>query len=175
VIAKAKPGVPGARDYIGASDGPANAKRLGTEEWVKQAAKYSKGALWNNGTFMRRDIKGKPGQMSVHSTARAMDLSYRKMETKGVERGRNMSKQFIDKVVANANQLGVQMIIDYMPKEFGRAWRCDRQAWLKYSKPTISGAPGGDWWHIEIAPGMADNPEAVKAAFKAVFEVSTTE
>jgi len=175
VIAKAKPGVPGARDYIGASDGPANAKRFGTEEWVKQAAKYSNGALWNNGTFMRRDIKGKPGQMSVHSTARAMDLSYRKMETKGVERGRNMSKQFIDKVVANANQLGVQIIIDYMPKDFGRAWRCDRQAWLKYSKPTVSGAPGGDWWHIEIAPGMADNPEAVKAAFKAVFEVSTTE
>ena len=174
MIAKAKPGVPGARDYIGATDGPANAKRLGTEEWVRQAAKYSNGALWNNGTFARRDIKGKPGQMSVHSTGRAMDLSYRKTDTKGVARGRNTSKQFIDKVVANANQLGVQIIIDYWPQPFGRAWRCDRQAWKAYETKTVSGAPGGDWWHIEISPGMADNAEAVKAAFAAVFEVSTT-
>lgn len=104
-----------------------------------------------------------------------MDLSYRKMDNKGVDTGRNTSMQFIKKVVANANQLGVQIIIDYWPQPFGRAWRCDRQAWKKYETKTVSGAPGGDWWHIEIAPGMADNAEAVKAAFQAVFEVSTTE
>ena len=174
MIAKAKPGVPGARDYIGASDGPANAKRPGTEMWVRQAAKYSNGALWNNGTFVRRDIKGKPGKMSVHSTGRAMDLSYRKMPNKGIERGRNTARQFFKKVVANANQLGVQMVIDYRPKPWGASWRCDRQAWKRYTKKTISGAPGGDWYHVELAPGMADNAEAVKTAFKAVFEVSTT-
>jgi hypothetical protein len=174
MIAKAKPGVPGARDYIGASDGPAKAKRPGTEEWVKQAAFYSQGCLWNNGTWAVRDIKGKPGQMSVHATGRAMDLSYRKTDSKGVARGRNMSKQFIDKVVAHANQLGVQMIIDYWPQPFGRAWRCDRQAWKAYETKTVTGAPGGDWWHIELSPGMADNPDLVKAAFKAVFEVSAT-
>jgi len=33
MIAKAKPGVVGARDYIGNSDGPAAGKRAGTEEW----------------------------------------------------------------------------------------------------------------------------------------------
>ncbi len=174
MIAKAKPGVVGARDYLGNSDGPAPAKRPGTEEWVRQAAKYSSGALWNNGTYGQRDVRSKPGTLSVHATGRAMDLSYRKMDTKGVATGRNTSKQFIDKVVANANQLGVQMIIDYWPQPFGRAWRCDRQAWKAYETKTVSGAPGGDWWHIEIAPGMADNPEAVKAAFQAVFEVSAT-
>lgn len=174
MIAKAKPGVVGARDYLGNSDGPAPAKRPGTEEWVRQAAKYSGGALWNNGTYGQRDVRSKPGTLSVHATGRAMDLSYRKMDTKGVSTGRNTSKQFIDKVVANANQLGVQIIIDYWPQPFGRAWRCDRQAWKAYETKTVSGAPKGDWWHIEIAPGMADNAEAVKAAFEAVFEVSTT-
>jgi hypothetical protein len=174
MIAKAKPGVVGARDYLGNSDGPAPAKRPGTEEWVRQAAKYSGGALWNNGTYGQRDVRSKPGTLSVHATGRAMDLSYRKMDTKGVATGRNTSKQFIDKVVANANTLGVQMVIDYWPQPFGRAWRCDRQAWKAYETKTVSGAPGGDWWHIEIAPGMADNPEAVKAAFQAVFEVSAT-
>ncbi len=174
MTAKAKPGVPGSRDYIGNSDGPATGKRAGTEEWVKQAAKWSNGALWNNGTYGQRDIKGKPGTMSVHATGRAMDLSYRKMDTKGVAEGRKVSKAFIDVVVANANKLGVQMIIDYWPQPFGRAWRCDRQAWKAYETKTVSGAPSGDWWHIELSPAMADNPEAVKTIFQAVFGVSTT-
>lgn len=174
MIAKAQPGVPGARDYIGNSDGPAKGKRAGTEEWVKQAIKYSNGALWNNGTFMVRDIKGKPGQMSVHSTGRAMDLSYRKMDTKGVAQGRQAAKAFLDVVIANANKLGLQMAIDYWPAPWGRSWRCDRQAWKAYETKTVSGAPGGDWLHFELSPAMADNPEAVKTIFKAVFEVSTT-
>ena len=42
--------------------------------------------------------------------------------------------------------------------------------WQVYQKETVHGAPGGDWWHIEITPKMADNPEAVKAAFLKVFE-----
>ena len=174
MIAKAKPGVVGGRDYIGNSDGPAAGKRAGTEEWVRQAIKYSNGACWNNGTYGQRDIKGKPGTMSVHATGRAMDLSYRKMDTKGVAEGRKVSKAFIDVVVTNANKLGVQMIIDYWPTPWGRSWRCDRQAWKSYDTKTVSGAPTGDWWHIELSPAMADNPEAVKTIFQAVFGASTT-
>ena len=174
MTAKAQPGVPGSRDYIGNSDGPATGKRAGTEEWVRQAAKWSNGACWNNGTYGQRDVKGKPGTMSVHATGRAMDLSYRKMDSKGVAEGRKVSKAFIDVVVANANKLGVQMIIDYWPQPFGRAWRCDRQAWKAYETKTVTGAPGGDWWHIELSPAMADNPEAVKTIFQAVFGVSAT-
>jgi hypothetical protein len=174
VTSKAQPGVPGARDYIGNSDGPAKGKRAGTEEWVKQAIKYSNGACWNNGTYGQRDVKGKPGTMSVHATGRAMDLSYRKTDTKGVAQGRQAAKAFLDVVVANANKLGVQMIIDYWPTPFGRAWRCDRQAWKAYETKTVSGAPGGDWLHVELSPAMADNPEAVKTIFEAVFGVSAT-
>ena len=174
MIAKAKPNVVGARDYIGNSDGAATGKRAGTEEWVRQAIKYSNGALWNNGTYGQRDIKGKPGTMSVHATGRAMDLSWRKTDTKGLLMGRSMSRTFIDVVVANANAFGVQMIIDYFPKPFGRAWRCDRQTWKAYETKTVSGAPAGDWWHIELSPAMADSSDAVKAIFEATFGVSAT-
>ena len=167
-VAKAKPGVEGARDYIGNADGASPGPRAGMDEWIRQAIAASNGALWNNGSWGRRDVKGKPGTMSVHATGRAVDLSYRKSE-KHPKAGRLNARSFIDVVVANANNLGVQMIIDYFPKEFGRAWRCDRQAWLKYDKPTIHGAPGGDWFHIEITPQAADSVIWVKAAFLKVF------
>ena len=167
-VAKAKPGVEGARDYIGNADGASPAPRAGMNEWIKQALAASNGALWNNGSWGQRDVKGKPGTMSVHATGRAVDLSYRKTE-KYPKANRKDALAFINTVLANANDLGVQMIIDYFPKEFGRAWRCDRQAWLKYFKPTVSGAPGGDWFHIEITPQAADSVIWVKAAFLKVF------
>ena len=167
-VAKAKPGVAGARDYIGNADGASPAPRAGMDEWIRQAIHHSNNAVWNNGSWGRRDMKGKPGTMSVHATGRAVDLSYRKTE-KYTKANRKAALAFINTVVANANDLGVQMIIDYFPKEFGRAWRCDRQAWLKYSKPTVSGAPGGDWFHIEISPQAADSVIWVKAAFLKVF------
>jgi hypothetical protein len=85
----------------------------------------------------------------------------------------------------NWDVLGVQCVLDYFPPDNGRGWRVDRvdanmtkahnaQAWVKYLKPTITGAPGGDWFHIEITLGMANNPERVKAAFAGVFNESTT-
>jgi hypothetical protein len=50
----------------------------------------------------------------------------------------NSSKVFIDACVANANVLGVQMVIDYWPQPYGRAWRCDRMDWQVYQKETVS-------------------------------------
>jgi hypothetical protein len=167
-IAKAKAGVPNARDYIGNADGASPAPRAGMNEWIKQAIAASNGSLWNNGSWGQRDMRGKPGSLSVHATGRAVDLSYRNSE-KHPNAGRKEALVFIDKLVANANDLGLQCILDYMPKEHGRAWRCDRYAWLKYDKPTIHGAPGGDWFHIEITPQAADSVIWVKAAFLKVF------
>ena len=167
-VAKAKPGVAGARDYIGNADGASPAPRAGMNEWIKQALAASNGALWNNGSWGQRDVKGKPGTMSVHATGRAVDLSYRKTE-KYPKANRKDALAFINTVVANANDLGLQCILDYFPQEHGRAWRCDRQAWLKYTKDTIHGAPGGDWFHIEITPQAADSVIWVKAAFLKVF------
>lgn len=169
---------PNSRPYTGNSDGPAKGPRSGMVEFVSQAT-FACRAIWNNGHWGIRDKKGKPGNLSVHATGRAWDASYRYIvdvkdssNTRGVPNGRRDSLAFINKLVANANELGIEMIIDYWsnPKDFpyGRIWKCDRQRWQKQKPGAISGIPG-DWWHIEINPLMADSPIAVKAAFLKVF------
>ncbi len=167
-VAKAKAGVPGARDYIGNADGPSAGPRAGMNEFIKQVIHHSGGALWNNGSYGQRDMKGKPGSLSVHATGRAVDMSYRG-SARHPQASRKSALPIVEKLCANANELGIQMVIDYFPAPYGRAWRCDRQAWSKYTKPTVSGAPSGDWFHIEITPQAADSVIWVKAAFLKVF------
>ena len=106
--------------------------------------------------------------LSVHATGRAVDLSYRKSEQHETA-NRKGTMDFFNIVIANANELGLECILDYLLKPYGRGWRCDRQAWSKYSTPTIHSAPGGDWLHVEINPQMADSPNLVKQAFQRVF------
>ena len=106
--------------------------------------------------------------LSVHACGRAVDFSYRPSE-QHLDANRKATIAFINIVLANANALGVECVLDYFPKAFGRGWRCDRQRWSAYSKPTLAGSPGGDWLHIEINPQMADAPNQVKQAFERVF------
>ena len=164
----ANPKVIGSKPYTGNSDGEAKGPRAGMDEWIRQAIKHGKGAFWNNGSYGVRMMRGSETSLSVHATGRAWDASYRmSQEHQGANRKDTIA--FINIVLANANALGVECVLDYFPKAFGRGWRCDRQAWKSYSKPEIHGAPGGDWLHIEISPAMADNPNAVKQAFDRVF------
>ena len=107
--------------------------------------------------------------LSVHATGRAVDLSYRPSE-KHPTANRKGAIAFLKIVIANANELGVECVLDYFPKAFGRGWRCDRQAWKSYSKPEIHGAPGGDWLHIEVSPAFVKQPTSlIQQAFKRVF------
>jgi len=182
LVAKVKPNVPGARKYIGNADGAAKHKRAGMDEFIRQCIKHSGGVFWNNGSFTVRDMRGKPGVISVHSTGRAVDLSWRFMpnyrdasNSKGKPKSRQQARRFINILTKNGNLFGLQIVIDYWPKEHGAAWRCDRQRWARYQKHTVSGAPKGDWFHIELNPEMADNPDLVKAAFNQVFAKSTTQ
>ena len=167
-IIPANPKVIGSKPYHGNSDGAAAGPRSGMDEWIRQAVKYGDGAFWNNGSWGIRQMHGNDDQLSVHATGRAVDLSYR-MSEKHQKANRKGTIAFINIVLANANALGVECVLDYFPKAFGRGWRCDRQAWKSYSKPEIQGAPGGDWLHVEINPAMADNANAVKQAFQRVF------
>jgi hypothetical protein len=166
-IIPANPKVVGSRPYTGNSDGAAAGPRAGMDEWIRQAIKHGGGAFWNNGSWGIRDMRGSTN-LSVHATGRAVDLSYRPTE-KQPTANRKGTMDFFNIVTANANELGLECILDYLLKPYGRGWRCDRQAWSKYSKPTIHGAPGGDWLHIEINPQMADAPNLVKQAFQRVF------
>jgi hypothetical protein len=151
---------PNARPYTGTSDGIAKARRAGMDEWIKQAIAASDNTLSNLGSYMVRDQKGHKGVLSVHSTGRAVDLGFT---------NRKAALKFINTVARNANDLGVECILDYFPRPFGRGWRCDRQRWKRYVKRTIAGAPGGIWAHFEITPQAADSVIFVKAAFLKVF------
>lgn len=137
------------------------------DEWIRQAIKHSADALWNNGSYGIRNMRG-GSSLSVHACGRAVDLSYRPSE-KHPDANRKAALAFLDIVLMNANGLGVEQVLDYFPQPFGRGWRCDRQAWSRYSNATIHGAPGGDWFHIEINPRFADSKTLVKQAFDRIF------
>ena len=167
-IISANPKVINSRPYTGNSDGASPSHLPGMDEWIRQAIKYGAGAFWNNGSYGVRPKRGSES-LSVHATGRAVDLSYRMSEKHPIA-NRKGSIAFINIVLANANELGVECVLDYFPKAFGRGWRCDRQAWKSYSKPEIHGAPGGDWLHVEIAPAFVNQPlSLIQQAFKRVF------
>ena len=167
MIIPAKAGVVNGRQYTGNFDGAAPKKRAGMDAFIKEMIWAGQGAIWDNGSYGIRPMRGSES-LSVHATGRAVDLSYRPSEKRKLA-NRKDALALINKIVPVANDLGIEMIIDYMPQPFGRAWRCDRQAWQKYSKPTVHGAPSGDWFHIEITPQAADSAIFVKAAFLKAF------
>ena len=167
MIIPAKAGVVNGRQYTGNTDGAAPKKRAGMDAFIKEMIWAGQGAIWDNGSYGIRPMRGSEA-LSVHATGRAVDLSYRPSEKRKLA-NRKEALALINKIVPVANDLGIEMIIDYMPQPFGRAWRCDRQAWQKYTKSTVHGAPSGDWFHIEITPQAADSPIFVKAAFLKAF------
>jgi hypothetical protein len=148
-----------ARPYTG-FDGVAKGKRRGTERFVKEVIRLSKRNLWNNGTWGVRPIRGSD-RMSVHATGRAMDLSWRGKD-------RIVANDTIEFLVKNADVLGIELVIDYWPKPHGRAYKCTRKGWIRYTKKTVSGAPQGDWYHIELSPEFADDPKKVREAFRSL-------
>jgi len=153
------------RQYTGNKDGAAKGLRPGMKVFIEEVIKLGNGAFWNNGDFGVRNMRGKES-LSVHATGRAVDFSYRNMgKGKGVPNGRREAVAMCKLLVENADLLGLEALFDYFPAPHGRAWMCDRDAWSKYKKATISGAPKGDWLHVEISPEMAENPLYVREAF----------
>jgi len=133
----------------------------GMDEFIRQVVKRSGGSLWNNGSWVVRDIRTKPGQLSNHARGLAVDLSYRKMTDKGIADGRKIALPFIYKLLENADTLQIELVIDYAEN---RSWKCDRGTWLKGKWS------GGDWFHVEVSLDMANNANLVKQAFNDVFK-----
>jgi hypothetical protein len=133
----------------------------GMDEFIRQVVKRSGGSLWNNGSWVVRDIRTKPGQLSNHARGLAVDLSYRKMTDNGIVDGRKTALPFIYKLLENADTLQIELVIDYAEN---RSWKCDRGTWLKGKWS------GGDWFHVEVSLAMASNANLVKQAFNDVFK-----
>lgn len=147
------------RPYTGATD-PAKSARAGTIRFQDTMAFLF--GMRSVGIYANRQTRLGSG-LSVHATGRACDLG-------------GTHQQIIDAInflVANADRLGIEAVHDYgnrvIPGKHGAAWRCNRNAWKAYDKPTL-GTPGAAWVHYELAPDMADNPAKVDAAFKIILD-----
>jgi hypothetical protein len=154
------------RPYTGNKDGVAAGEHPQLTALIKELVKAYSPALWSNGSFGVRNMKGKES-LSVHATGRAVDISFRNMGDgkRGVAKGgRKYATEAMEYLIKHADALGIEMIIDYFPAPHGRAAKCDRDmAWLKYDKPTVSGAPTGDWFHVEVDGKKSS--EQIKAVF----------
>lgn len=142
------------RPYTG-FDGYAKATTPGLKALVDVIVFLNQGKISNLGTWTKRDARGKPGVPSVHGAGRAADLGYT---------ARTDGERIIKWLVDNAEILGLEMLTDYYPKPWGRAWRCDRATFRNYQRKTVHGAPGGRWIHIELSPEMSLDRPAMEAA-----------
>lgn len=154
------------RPYTG-WDGDAKGRRAGTEKLIQLLSFVSGKALWNNGSWGVRPKRGKQSP-SVHGTGRAFDMSWRKMGNKGSGNYEDAVK-VMDLLVEHADLLGIEAVFDYYPAPYGRGWKCDRDAWQVYDKRAFSGAPGGDWIHVEVSPAVADDPAHFQRAFEQIM------
>lgn len=144
-------------------------RRPGTEAFVAAIQKHTAGALWNNGTFVVRPMRGKK-TMSVHATGRAMDVSRRKT---GKHRGSNRTYllRVCEWLTANADEIGLELLCDYqwtgqLPNgkpAAARIWKCDRIAWKAQVPGSIMYGGSGDWLHIELDPDHANRTDWVAA------------
>ena len=111
--------------------------------------------------------------ISVHATGRAVDLSFRKTgKHSGSDRA--YALRFIDALIEHDDEIGLEMIVDYSYTGGlggGRVWKCDRQAWKDSKRGVIQGGgnPGSDWFHVELSPAIADNPQLVNDALDRIF------
>ena len=147
---------------------PVVAKPLqGMNTWLTRAVYHSDKSLWNNGSWVLRDVRGKPGIVSNHSKGLAVDLSYLWMPAKnrGRQDGRKISRAFINKCLEHADTLGIELVIDYAIK---RSWRCDRASWKAFE------CEDGTWFHIEINPVMAHSEQLAQQAWNKVFGLIPT-
>lgn len=136
----------------------------GMDEWIRHAVKNSNGVLWNNGSWVVRDVRGKPGIISNHARGLAVDLSYRWMQEKqlGCKDGEQLAMIYLNKLLQNADTLGIALVINYSQN---RSWKCDRGTWLKGK------FSNGDWLHVEVDHELLKDVNAVKTAWNKVFSV----
>ena len=119
------------------------------------------GKIKNLGTWSVRLMKNttQAPAPSVHGTGRAWDAGYKNRED-----GLSLS----DFLVRNAEALGIEAVHDYAYGKYGRGWRCNRNKWVVYDKPTLGGR--GNWLHIEISPTVANDAGYVDAVFACLLK-----
>ena len=111
----------GKRKYTG-YDYTSKGRRAGTTKLINWIIFLNKGKFRNLGSWTVRDMRGKPGKQSVHATGRAFDLGFKNYED---------VRALCDFLTRHWEAFGIEAIIDYYPRPFGRGWRC-----LLYTSPS---------------------------------------
>jgi hypothetical protein len=98
----------------------------------------------NLGTYVNRDIRGKPGEKSVHATGYALDLGYT---------DEKQARIIWDYFLGYSKELGICEVHWYKYGTYGAGYRCSRgenKAGVKIFTATDNAGPGGKWLHLEI-------------------------
>jgi hypothetical protein len=121
--------------------------------------------LKNLGTYVNRDMRGKPGEKSVHATGAAADIGYATEE---------QARTVWDWFLANSKALGVCELHWYAYGDYGAGYRCSRGEGKKgvkvFTATDNAGSYEGNpkWLHIELSPEMCQNPDEFEKAFRAL-------
>lgn len=144
----------------------------GLARFVDYCTFLTSNGFYSLGMYANRPMRGKTST-SVHATGRAVDLGWTRTKTKNPKGFGNYTpaKEFIDFLVDHQELLLLELVIDYHPAPHGQGWRCDRNNWQQYTRPTVAGAPGGRWFHIEIAPRRANDPAYYDQTFRTILGV----
>ena len=145
------------RRYTG-WNGNSKGKLKGTERFKDWVVFLNGGKVKSLGTWNVR-LQRSNAKPSIHGTGRAIDLRYANRED---------GLALMDFLVRHAEAFGLEYIGDYLGGPFGRGWRCDRNKWEQYKKPTIG--RGGSWIHIELSPTVANDAGYVDAVFTCLLQ-----
>jgi hypothetical protein len=132
------------RPYTVSKQPVVTAPLAGMATWVRLCCKHSDGSLWNNGIFVNRD-HAKQTRHHQQPRSRAGNRLVVPLATTTKTRSDKTAAKchactIINKLLQNADTLGIELVIDYAQS---RSWRCDRGTWQ------IGKFDAGDWYHIE--------------------------
>lgn len=146
------------RPYTG-WNGDADRELDGMRAFRTGLVEATSGGLFSLGSWGVRPKRGKTTP-SVHGTSRALDLGWTNDGGRWRGWGDHTPVQaFLDWITSPevADALWLEAAFDYWPQPHGAGWLCSRASWRRYTSPAFSGAPGGRWVHLEIAPQHADD------------------
>ncbi len=143
---------------------PGKGKLPGTE-WFVHACNRRWG-FKNLGTYVLRDIRGKPGQVSVHATGAALDIGFNGAKPDTIAEAWNW---FMD----HTRELGIVEAHWYTKPgtKYGIGYRCSRgegDAGIIQWTATNNGGKGGQWFHIELSPEMAASEKKISEAWRSL-------
>ena len=158
------------RPYTGNKDGNHPTERPGTKRFVEYMEFLC--GMKSIGIYANRPMRGS-SNLSVHATWRAVDL-----KGKGTpKQNADARKAMVEFLFTHRDILGIEEIHAYdgvgcpIPNltKYGAGYRCNRDAWKPYTPQKNAGTPGGNWFHVELAPNMANSADLIEKAFATIF------